>query len=94
MLKGSTLGCPFFVLDSGLQSSLATVPKLDPRARAGIYLDHLPCHTGKVTLMLNPKTPHVLFDDEFSTVPHMWATLEQPFWPELVKLSTENATDK
>ena len=70
-------GCPVFVLASGLQSTGSFIPKWDPRSRVGIYLGHSPCHAGNVVLALNPKTLrvspqfHLVFDDEFSTVPFM-----------------------
>jgi hypothetical protein len=93
-------GCPVFVLDSRLQSAGASIPKWDPRARAGIYLGHSPCHAGSVALVLNPRTLrvspqfHIVFDDEFSTVPFMNNGEIPPHWSDLVQHSTELATDE
>ncbi|KAL7463024.1 hypothetical protein ACHAXS_005996 [Conticribra weissflogii] len=52
-------------------------PKWEPRARLGIYVGRSPNHAGSVALVLNPKTGlvspqyHVVFDDDFTTVPHL-----------------------
>ena len=93
-------GCPVFVLASGLQNAGSMIPKWDPRARVGIYLGHSPCHSGNVALVLNPKTLrvspqfHLVFDDEFSTVPFMRNGEIPPHWTELVHCSAELATDE
>jgi hypothetical protein len=93
-------GCPVFVLAAGLQNMGATIPKWDPRARVGVYLGHSPCHAGNVALVLNPKTLrvspqfHLVFDDEFSTVPFMRNGEIPNHWSELVKCSAELATDE
>jgi len=93
-------GCPVFVLDSRLQSGGIKIPKWDPRARVGIYLGHSPCHAGSVALVLNPKSLrvspqyHVIFDDEFTTVPYMRSGEVPPHWSELVAKSAELATDE
>ena len=77
-------GCPVFVLDDCLQSGIEGPPKWDPRARVGIYLGQSPYHAGNVTLVLNPRTGHVspqyhmVFDDDFNTVPHMLAGTVPP----------------
>ena len=92
-------GCPVFVLAAGLQNAGSTIPKWDPRARVGIYLGHSPCHSGNVALVLNPKTLrvspqfHLVFDDEFSTVPFMRNGEIPPHWTDLVRCSAELATD-
>jgi hypothetical protein len=93
-------GCPIFVLDSRLQSAGSSIPKWDPRSRVGIYLGHSPCHAGSVALVLNPRTLrvspqyHIVFDDEFSTVPFMKNGEVPPHWSDLVKKSAELATDE
>lgn len=98
--KCHPFGCPVFVLEAKLQNHLAILPKWDPRARVGVYLGHSPCHAGSVALVLNPKTLHVspqyhvVFDDEFSTVPFMKNGEVPPHWSDLVKQSTELATDE
>lgn len=95
-----TWGCPVFVLDGRLQSNPKGVPKWEPRARVGIYMGHSPSHAGSVALVLNPTTGHispqfhVVFDDTFSTVPYMREGTVPPHWAELVRNSTEMATDK
>ena len=51
-----------------------------------------------MALVLNPRTGHispqyhVVFDDDFTTVPFMSSGTIPPNWAELVKLSTECAT--
>jgi hypothetical protein len=93
-------GCPVFVLSAGLQNGGPTTSKWDPRARAGIYLGHSPCHAGNVALVLNPRTLrvspqfHIVFDDEFSTVPFMRNGEIPPHWSELVKRAAVLATDE
>ena len=92
-------GCPVFVLSSGLQSPGSQIPKWDPRARVGIYLGHSPCHAGLVALVLNPKTLrvspqyHVVFDDDFTTVPYMKNGEIPPNWSQLVTASIEVISD-
>ena len=57
-----------------------------------------PCHAGSVSLVLNLKTGlispqfHVIFDDEFTTVPYLHSDHSPPNWHSLVSTSTENAT--
>ena len=97
--KFHTLFCPIYVLDSRLQSAGgAGPPKWEPRSRIGVYLGHSPFHAGSVALVLNPTTGrvspqyHVVFDDDFSTVPYMEAGTIPPNWEDLVTYSTEKAT--
>ena len=73
-----TLFCPVYVLDARLQSAGgAGPPKWEPRSRIGVYLGHSPFHAGSVALVFNPTTGrvspqfHVVFDDDFTTVPYM-----------------------
>jgi len=93
-----TFGCPVYVLDSRLQSSTMGVPKWEPRARLGIYLGRSPSHAANVALVLNPKTGlvspqfHVVFDDDFSTVPHLRKGTVPPNWAKLVAGSREKST--
>ena len=90
-----TWGCPVFVLKNPGQQ-----PKWEPKSRAGIYLGHSPCHAGSVAMVLNPKTLHVspqyhvVFDDEFTTVPFMRNGEIPPQWEDLVKKSSEHATNE
>jgi hypothetical protein len=93
-------GCPVFVLDERLQSSVGGIPKWEPRARVGVYLGQSPCHAGNVALVLNPRTLHVspqfhvVFDDEFSTVKYMNNGEIPPHWEQLCKHSCVSASDK
>ena len=73
-----TLFCPVYILDHQLQSAGGPgPPKWEPRSRIGVYLGNSPFHAGSVALVFNPKTArvspqyHVIFDDNFSTVPYM-----------------------
>ena len=83
-----------------MQSNPKGLPKWEPRARLGIYLGHSPAHAGSVALVMNPKTGlvspqfHVVFDDTFSTVPHIRAGTVPPNWESLVRNSSELVTDK
>ena len=95
-----TFGCPVYVLDARLQDSGGPgVPKWEPRARLGVYVGHSPYHAGSVALVLNPKTGlvspqfHVVFDDDFSTVPHLRAGTVPDNWAQLVQNSREKSVD-
>ena len=75
-----TFGCPVYILYARLKSvGGGGPPKWDPRAHLGIYLGHSPSHAGSVALVMNPKTGlvsprfHLVFDDNFETVPHLSA---------------------
>ena len=92
-----TFGCPVYVLDSRLQDAGGPgIPKWEPRSRLGIYVGHSPYHAGSVALVLNPKTGlvspqfHVIFDDDFSTVPHLRAGTVPENWSDLVQNSRRN----
>jgi hypothetical protein len=96
-----TLFCPVYVLDHRLQSAGGPgPPKWEPRSRIGVYLGHSPFHAGSVALVFNPKTArvspqyHVIFDDDFSTVPYMERGEVPPNWDDLCRLSAESATDE
>ena len=95
-----TFGCPCYILDSRVQSNPKGLPKWEPRARLGIYLGHSPAHAGSVALVMNPKSGlvspqfHIVFDDTFSTVPHIRAGTIPPNWEQLVKNSSELVTDQ
>ena len=71
------IGCPCYVLDSRVQTNPKGLPKWEPRARLAIYVGHSPVHAGSIALVLNPKTGlvspqfHVVFDDNFTTIPHL-----------------------
>ena len=87
-----TWGCPCYVLDKRMQNG-NMIPKWESRSRLGVYLGHSPCHAGSVALVLNPKTLHispqfhVVFDDEFTTVPYLTGQETPPNWKNLVKKS-------
>ena len=95
-----TFGCPCYVLDSRLQTSTKGVPKWEPRARLGIYLGCSPSHASNVALVLNPKTRlvspqyHVVFDDEFTTVPHLRKGTVPANWADLVQNTRERTTEE
>ena len=95
-----TFGCPVYILDARLQSAGGPgSPKWDPRARLGIYVGHSPCHAGSVALVMNPKTGlvspqyHVVFDDDFSTVPHLRSGTVPENWAHLVQNLRERTVD-
>eukprot|EP00957_Ditylum_brightwellii_P211304 15366023-Ditylum_brightwellii.AAC.3 len=98
----SHLGLPsVYVLDGRLQSGSGIGPhKWDPRSRAGVYLGHSPVYAENAALVLNPHTGHVsqqyhvVFDDEFTTVPYLQSAEEPPNWKYLVKHHTKHATEE
>jgi hypothetical protein len=90
-----TFGSPCYVLDQRLQSGSSMIPKWEPRARMGIYVGRSPSHASNVALILNPRTGHispqfhVVFDDDFTTVPYLRKMEVPPHWAELVRSSAE-----
>ena len=95
-----TWGCLVYVLEAQNQTGGIGTPKWDPRSHIDIYLGHSPCHAGSVALVLNLKTGlvspqfHLVFDDEFTTVPYLNSTDDTPpNWPALLEHSTERATN-
>jgi hypothetical protein len=61
----------------------------------GIYVGRSPSHASNVALILNPMTGHispqfhVVFDDDFTTVPYLRKMEVPPHWAELVRSSAE-----
>jgi hypothetical protein len=66
-----------YVLDAHLQSGLKAIPKWEPWAWMGIYVGQSPSHASYISLVLNPRTGHVLpqfhvvYDDDFTTVSYL-----------------------
>ena len=95
-----SFGCPCYILDARVQGNPKGLPKWEPRARLGIYLGHSPAHAGSVALVMNPKTGlvspqfHVVFDDTFSTVPHIRSGTVPSNWAQLVRDSSKLVTDQ
>ena len=93
-------GCPVYVLDDHLKSGLAVPPKWEPRARIRIYVGRSQFHASSVSLILNPSTGHVspqyhlVYDDDFTIIPHMRAGTVPPNWADLVERSSELCTDE
>ena len=85
-----TWSCPCYILDKRMQSG-TVMPKWGARSRLGIYLGHSPCHVGSPALVLNAKTLHispqfhVVFDDNFTTIPYLLENEISPNWKELVE---------
>jgi hypothetical protein len=92
------LFCPVYILDAGLQGN-SSIPKWEPRSRAGVYLGQSPTHAGSVAMVLHLQTGHVscqyhlVFDDTFSMVDHLCKKEQPPFWDTLVSTSTESYLD-
>ncbi|MGL6008734.1 MAG: hypothetical protein ACRC1D_04685 [Culicoidibacterales bacterium] len=92
--KFHTFGCPCYVLDHRLQSGTGMIPKWEPRSRMGIYVGRSPSHASNVGLILNPRTGlvspqfHVVYDDDFTTVPYLRTTTVPPHWAALVEASS------
>ena len=79
-------GAPVYVLDPTLQSG-KKLPRWQPRSRRGLFVGFSPHHSSDVPLILNLRTGHispqyhVVFDDEFSTVPSLASdTIPPSFW--------------
>ena len=93
-----TFGCPVYSLDSRLQTNPKGVPEWKLHSRLGIYVGYSPVHADSVALVLNPKTglvsPQycVVFDNQFTTVPHMHNLTVPPNWEQLVSHSRELVT--
>ena len=94
-----TMFCPCYVLDGRLQAAGSIgPPKWEPRSNIRVYLGHSPFHAGSVALVYNPSTGHVspqfhvVFDDDFTTVPYMEAGTIPPNWEDLVTNSSEKST--
>jgi hypothetical protein len=60
----------------------------------GIYVGRSPSHASNVALILNPRTGHVspqfhvVYDDDFTTVPYLRSAEAPPHWAELVATSS------
>ena len=96
-----TWGCPVYVLDARNQSNEGGgTPKWSPKSRVGVYLGHSPVHAGSVALVLNLQTGHispqyhVVFDDNFDTVPYLSSNEIPPVWAKLCQDQRELATDE
>ena len=93
-------GSPVYVLDARNQSGTCLVPKWEPRSKLGIYLGFSPCHSCDVALVMSPTTGnlspqfHVVFDNEFSTLPFLRQQQTPPHWSTLVNQSRYLATDQ
>merc|ERR1712155_326706 len=94
-----TLFCPIYVLDARLHSAGGPgPPKWEPRLRIGVYLGHSSFHAGSVALVWNPTTGHVspqyhvIFDDDFTTMPYMVAGTIPPKWTDIVKKLSKMVT--
>ena len=99
ILDFHTWGCPVYILNAANQGAIGT-PKWDPRAHLGIYLGHSPQHARSVALVLNLRTGHcspqfhVIYDEEFSTIPYISGAETPPNWETLCNTSIEhNITD-
>ena len=94
VLDFHTFGCLCYVLDHRLQLGLGQIPKWEPRSRMGIYVGRSPSHASNVDLILNPCTGHVspqfhvVYDDDFLTVPYLCSVDVPPHWAKLVEASS------
>ncbi len=63
--------------------------------RMGLYVGRSPLHAANVALIFNPRTGHIspqfhiVFDDDFSTIPYLPTSQVPPFWVELVRASSK-----
>jgi hypothetical protein len=99
LTRAHTWGCPVYVLDPKLQDG-KKIPKWKSRARQGIFVGFSPFHSTSVPLVLNPKTQHispqfhVIFDDDFSTVPAVAdETVRNHLFEKLFDVSRERFID-
>jgi len=71
------------------------IPKWEPRAWMGLYVGRSPSHAAHVALIFDPSTGHVsrqfhvIFDDDFTTVPYLRTAAIPPYWAELVRASSK-----
>lgn len=95
-----TWGCPCYILDSQLQTNPIGVTKWEPSEQLGIYVGRSSHHAGNVALVLNPNTGfislqfHIVFHDEFLTIPHLCKGSAPPNWADLVWHSSEKTTSE
>jgi hypothetical protein len=88
-----TFGCPCYILDHCLQLGEGIIPKFEPRVRMGVYVGWSLPHAANVSLILNPRTGHispqfhVIYIDDFTTVPYLCTATVPPQWDALVNLS-------
>jgi hypothetical protein len=88
-----TFGCPCYVLDHCLQSGGGKITKWEPRARKGTYVGWSPSHAANISLILNPKMGHispqfhVVYNDDFTTVPYLQTVTVPLHWAALVAAS-------
>ena len=60
----------------------------------GIYVGRSPSHASNVGLILNPRTGHVspqfhvVYDDDFTTVPYLRSVYVPPHWAQLIEASS------
>ena len=94
-----TWGCPIYILDAVNQYGVIGTPKWEPRLHISIYLRYSPCHTDSVTLLLNLNSGmdspqfHVMYNNEFMTIPYLTSDTPPPTWTNLLKHSFECSTD-
>jgi hypothetical protein len=91
-----TMFCPCYILDSRLHNAGSIgPPKWEPRSNICVYLGYSRFHVGCVALVYNPSTGrpqyHVVFDNDFTTVPFMEAGTIPLHWSDLVHSSLELA---
>ncbi len=90
-----TWGCPCFILDSHIQTDSKGISNNGKHKQD---ISRSPHHAGILALALNPTTGlicsqfHVIFDDDFTTVPHLWKGAVPPNWLDLVAHLSENTT--
>ena len=95
-----SFGCLCYILDSQLQINPKGVPTWEPRARLEIYLGRSLAHAVNVALVIHLKNGlvfpqfHVVFDDNFTTVPHLQKGTVPTNWNKLVIGSQEKSTDE
>ncbi len=71
------------------------IPKWEPREQMGLYIERSPSHAAKVALIFNPRRGHVslqfhvVFDDDFTTVPYLRTATIPPYWEDLVCASSK-----
>jgi hypothetical protein len=71
------------------------IPKWEPRAQMGLYIGRSPSHAANVALIFNPRTGHIspqfhiIFDDDFMTVPYLRTATIPSYWADLVRASSK-----
>ena len=87
-------------MDAIFHGNISGLTKWEPLSRAEIFIGHSKFRAGSVALVLNPETGHVstkvhmVFDDEYSTVPFMREGKPPPNWIDIVQCISKSVAQE